>query len=326
MVYWQSPVTLADNTLSFDKFLHVILGIYLWEFFTTFDFDWMFITRQKRFRWSLILYFYGRYAMLITLIGYIIALDVRDPVNCQALYQVLQVIGNSALGVATINFAIHTGSIWNQDQYIILGLGLLIAGQFGIIIRSMFNVKAAFVPRTGCTMVSIETTIFAAMYICTAVVVFVTLVLTGYKLTFPKTGSRSGLLKLLFIDGLFFFLVAIIGNIVAVVFSLLNLNPIMSIIANIPAITFSTIAAGRVIRSMHNYTSNSGDTPYPVLTATPAVSAAVFNTNRIGVRVEMATYTHADNEVYDDQTASTPNLERQKELAGDSDDYKPTTL
>ncbi|KIY51556.1 hypothetical protein FISHEDRAFT_36981, partial [Fistulina hepatica ATCC 64428] len=246
----------------FTEFLHVILGIYLWEWVSTLDFDIAFLQGKKMFKWPLIFYFWGRYAMLGGLIGFIIAIDsTRTYIHCQQLYTVLQVLGNSALGVASINLAIRTMVIWSYNRSVVVGLVALSCGHFAIIIRSMFNVSAEWIQGSGCATTRIESVIFAAMYIYTMCFDFIVMSLTAYKLIFAEGASfrrSSAIMKLLFRDGLVYFVIAFGGNFVAVIFSVLNLNTVMALIADIPATTFATIAACRVVRRLNNYVGGVG--------------------------------------------------------------------
>ncbi|KAL0066711.1 hypothetical protein AAF712_006316 [Marasmius tenuissimus] len=147
-------------------------------------------------------------------------------------------------------------AVW-ANTYISIGLVVIILGQFGIIIRSMFNVKAAYIDGAGCATTSIESEIFAAMYIYTMGVDFIVLVLTAYKTYINRKIARSGLVTLLFKDGLAYFAIAFLMNLIAVIFSLLDLNPVMALIADIPATTFATIAACRVVRRLNTYVTGA---------------------------------------------------------------------
>ncbi|TDL25128.1 hypothetical protein BD410DRAFT_889106 [Rickenella mellea] len=80
------------------------------------------------------------------------------------------------------------------------------------------------------------------------------LCLTAWKLVFPGTG-RSRLVSLIFNDGLIFFFVAFLANLIATIFMLLNLNAVMSIIMNVPAAIASTIVASRAVRRLTKFTS-----------------------------------------------------------------------
>ncbi|KAL0576768.1 hypothetical protein V5O48_005208 [Marasmius crinis-equi] len=330
MVNWSSPETVAANGLAFDRFLHTILGVYIWEWAISLDFDWQFITGKKKFRWPLIFYFYGRYAMLFGLIGFIIALDIRHPINCQALYQVLLVLGNSALGVASLNLAIRTMAVWGNNKFIIGGLSILLMGQFAIILRSMTNTKGIYVEGTGCVTASVQAKIFAAMYTVTMVVDFVILVLTAWKTYINyRNQHRSGLVRLLFRDGLAYFAVAFLGNFIAVIFSILALNPVMSLIADVPATTFATMAAGRVVRRLNCYLS-PGPEVYSGSLPPTKPSANSLSRPPTGVRVEMTTFTERDTventKVNSPSRADVNDLEGQKFGRDSSDElFKPTS-
>jgi len=54
-------------------------------------------------------------------------------------------------------------AIWNQNLYIVVPLVVIILGQFGIILRSVVNVQAVWVPGQGCATTNVDSTVFAAM-------------------------------------------------------------------------------------------------------------------------------------------------------------------
>lgn len=91
---------------------------------------------------------------------------------------------------------------------------------------------------------------------------FTVLCLTGWKLAFPANG-RSKLIKLIFGDGLIYFVIAYVrcvlrlrlfnrdyyrflANLMATIFMLINLNAVLSIIANVPAAIASTVCTNLV--------------------------------------------------------------------------------
>ncbi|KAI0323705.1 hypothetical protein GY45DRAFT_1231594, partial [Cubamyces sp. BRFM 1775] len=54
-----------------------------------------------------------------------------------------------------------------------------------------------------------------------------------------KPQGREQLMMLLFKDGLVYFIIAFLSNLLVTVFIMLNLNAIMSVIFNVPAAIFS---------------------------------------------------------------------------------------
>jgi hypothetical protein len=253
MVDWMSPAVLQEDGAIFLKFMHVLLGLYCWEWFISLDFDWAYISGKKKFRWTMIFYFLNRYCLLFALIGIAIALNVTTEVNCQVLYTFNQTMGNMAIGLASVNLSIRTMAIWSQNIYIVLPLVVIILGHWTILLHGIL-LKAEWDPAAGCVITSTDNTILSAVFIYSMCFDFVVMVLTAYKLL-TSQGVRSRLVTLIFADGLVFFVIAFLANLVAVTFMLLNLNPIMSVIANVPACIASTIVACRAVRRLANFTS-----------------------------------------------------------------------
>lgn len=257
MVDWQSSTEVAKDGVAFDKFMHALLGLYVWEFFTSFAFDWQYISGKKKFKWPLIFYFAGRYFLLFALIGIAIALNVTEPVNCQALYTYNQIFGNASIGLASINLSLRTMAVWSQSVYVVVPLVVVILGHWSLLLHGIL-LTAAWIPGQGCAITNTSNTILAATFIYSMCFDFLVLVLTAIKLGITGKSARkdrSKIVRLIFDDGLIFFMVAFGANLIATTFMLVNLNAVMSIIANVPAAVASTIVACRVVRRLTNYTS-----------------------------------------------------------------------
>ncbi|KAH8829306.1 hypothetical protein DL96DRAFT_1597609 [Flagelloscypha sp. PMI_526] len=253
---WMSPEEIARDASAFGKFLHVLLGLYIWEWFTSLGFDWQFISGAKPFRWPLIFYFLNRYCLLFALIGITISLNVSTPIDCQSLYTFNQCVGNASIGLASINLSLRTMAVWSQKYYVVIPLVIVILGHWSFLLHGIL-LKAQYFPGQGCVITQTDSKILAITFIYTMVFDFVVLCLTAYKL-FLGSGQRSKLIELVFKDGLIYFVIAFLGNMLATVFMLLNLNPVMSIIANVPAAIASTIVACRAVRRLLQFTSTSG--------------------------------------------------------------------
>jgi len=276
MVNWQSQQELIKDSNAFDRLMHALLGLYIWEFVTSLSFDWDFVVGRKKFRWPMVFYFANRYFLLFALIGIAIALNVTEPVNCQALYTYNQVFGNAAIGLASINLSLRTVAVWSQSKYMIVGLALVIMGHWSLLLHGLL-IKAEWIPGSGCAITNTDNTMLAATFIYSMCFDFTVLVLTAWKLAWPtKRSEQSRLVSLIFGDGLIFFFIAFMANLIATVFMLLNLNAVMSIIANVPAAIASTIVACRAVRRLTNYTSQGAE----VFNSTSASTLAFNRTRR----------------------------------------------
>ncbi|THH19289.1 hypothetical protein EW146_g1859 [Bondarzewia mesenterica] len=307
MVDWNSSAEIAHDGDAFGKFMHCLLGLYIWEFCTSLDFDFMFITGKRKFRWPLIFYFAGRYFLLTALVGIAVALNITSPVNCQALYTVNQCFGNMAIGLASINLSLRTMAVWQQRWYIVAPLVLIIMGHWTLLMHGIL-LKAAWLDGQGCVITSTNSKLLEASFIYGMILDFIVMMLTAWKLAFPK-GGKSKLVQMIFGDGLVYFFIAVLANMTAVIFMALDLNPVMSIIANVPAAVASTIVACRVVRRLTNFTSKG-----PELFSSSSVQASTLGfrsarsgppnfslakQQKEGVHVQMDTFSVADNLDYD---------------------------
>ncbi|KAL4269127.1 hypothetical protein AB1N83_003805 [Pleurotus pulmonarius] len=300
MVDWMAPETIQQNGVSFSRFMHCLLGLYIWEWFTSLDFDWQFITGKRKFRWPMIFYFANRYILLFALIGIAIALNVTSEIDCQALYTFNQLFGNAAIGLASINLSLRTIAVWSQKWYIVVPLVAIILAHWSLLLHGVL-LKAAWIPGVGCAITETNSNLLAITFIYSMSFDFLVLLLTGWKLAFPgNVAPRSRLVNLIFNDGLIYFVIAFLSNLIATIFMKLNLNPVMSIIANVPAAIASTIVACRAVRRLTNYT-NTGPEVFQSTThgTTLAFRSGAQSVNRPkvdtskaneGVHVQMETF------------------------------------
>ncbi|KAG9313366.1 hypothetical protein JVU11DRAFT_5682 [Chiua virens] len=237
--------------------MHTLLGLYGWEFLLTADFDWMVVSGKRKFRWPLIFYFSGRYLLLFAMIGILISIDTPEKINCQALYVFNQLAGDSALGLASINLSLRTIAIWSQNKWVVGIIVLLILGHWSLILQGVL-LKVVWIEGAGCTIVDSNTTVLAATFIYSMSFDLVVLCLTGYKLAWSGrisgcAGMHGRLVRMIFSDGLVYFILAFLANLVATIFMILNLNAVMSVIFNVPAAITSTIMASRVVRRLYTF-------------------------------------------------------------------------
>jgi len=142
-------------------------------------------------------------------------------------------------------------AVWSQNRYIVGFLIIVILVHWSFLLHGML-LKASWIDN-ACVITSTNNHILAISFIYSMVFDLAVLSLTAWKLAFPASG-RSKLVTLVFKDGLIYFVIAFLSNMLATIFMLLNLNAVMSIIANVPAAIASTIVACRVVRRLSNFT------------------------------------------------------------------------
>ncbi|KAF9010226.1 hypothetical protein BDQ17DRAFT_1421472 [Cyathus striatus] len=330
---WQSPVELQKEADVFTKFMHALLGLYIYEWFLSLDFDFDFLSGKKRFRWPMIFYFANRYLLLFAMIGIAVALDSTSEIDCQTLYTFNQLAGDAAVGLASINLSIRTMAVWSQNRYIIGFLVLIILGHWSLILQGV-QLTAVWIPGTGCAITKTNNKILVAIFIYSMCFDLTVLLLNVYKLVGlnAKNGGSLGtsrLAKMIFSDGLIFFIIAFLANLIATIFMVLNLNQLMSVIFNVPAAVFSTIVACRAVRRLTNFTNQgpeiygassshsvSGNIPFRGTTGVTASARGISTVHsfrhvpKTGVHVQMETFTRTEDCVdptYETKTAHNPS-------------------
>ena len=112
-------------------------------------------------------------------------------------------------------------AVWSQNKFIIAFLVLVILGHWSLLLHGKeFNsLSDVHVSRTtgillkatwvggACVITYTDNKILAISFIYSMVFDFIVLCLTGWKLAFPASG-QSKLIKLIFGDGLIYFIIA----------------------------------------------------------------------------------------------------------------------
>ncbi|KAJ7448997.1 hypothetical protein FB451DRAFT_1288351 [Mycena latifolia] len=290
MTDWSSQAQLAIDADIFVKLNHVLLGVYAWEWLISLRFDWEVLTGRKPFRWPLAFYFANRYLLLAAMTGIVVALDSTKEMNCQAIYAFNQFAGDAAVGLASINLSLRTLAIWSQNGWIKILLIVIILGHWSLILQGVL-LKAHWDDQAAtCVITSSNSTILAATFTYSMGFDLLVFLLNAYKLGL-KRKSKSKLSKMIFKDGLIFFFIAFLANLVATIFMFLNLNSIMTIIFNVPAAIASTIVATRAVRRLTSFTHQG-----PEMYGNRGLTTSTRGGAR-GVHVHMETFVREDGPV-----------------------------
>ncbi|XP_006459880.1 hypothetical protein AGABI2DRAFT_67334 [Agaricus bisporus var. bisporus H97] len=225
MVNWSDPKEIARDAAVFEKLLFALLGVYLWELTLHFDFEWSFIARRRAFRWPLVIFFFFcRYCMLLSFTGLIISLTVTTEINCRALYTFNSWAGNMTILCASTSLMLRTIALWNRKKIIIATLTVLCLAHWGLLYRTMFIVVAEWDHKLGiCTVTQTSPRLLNTTFFFTMAFDFIILVFSAVALLGRHT-ARTDLWKLLFHDGLVYFLISFSMNCIPAVLNILDLN------------------------------------------------------------------------------------------------------
>lgn len=259
MVNWSDPTVIAKCGTIFSNLGHVCAGAYTLDICVAFlDYDWAIITRRRPWKHTMILYFLCKYTMFFAIIGMLIALNTTSAINCQALYTFNQFFGSSAIGTASTLLMFRTIAIWNKNLFVTIPLVLIALGHWSILMYSVTSVKSVFLPAAKtCVLLSTgaqnHNLALNLVYLYTMFVDLAVLIISTIGLLL--TPGRSSLWKLLFKDGIIFFLTAFFCNALAATVLLLNLNPAMNLMFSIPAACLTAGAAARSYIRLSNWSN-----------------------------------------------------------------------
>ncbi|KAJ7699871.1 hypothetical protein B0H17DRAFT_1047472 [Mycena rosella] len=187
MVNWSDPAEILKDSDAFAKIIYLFFGIQLWEVITTAGFEWSLLTRRRKFRWPLVrtsfFFFLSRYCMLFSMIGLIISLSISHPINCGWT-------GNMAILCASTSLMLRTIALWERKRNVVIPLGLL---------------------SLTCVVVSTNPSLLNVTFFFTMGFDFVILSTTAVALM-GRHSARTDLWKLLFTDGLVYFVVSFCMN------------------------------------------------------------------------------------------------------------------
>ncbi|KAG9099768.1 hypothetical protein FRC06_004867 [Ceratobasidium sp. 370] len=320
MVNWSDPATIMSQAGIFAQILWVLLGIMSWEIISTISFDVRTIRNIRDFKWPLSFYFTCRYSILIALIMLNFVNSVKTEINCQASYTFAQFAGNVTIGTTSNLLMFRTMAIWSRNIWVVGPLVLIALGHWAILLHGVIALRAVWNSAVGVCVVTGTSNLFLRLlYGYTMAFDLLVLVLSISGLMRAGHGRGSGLWKLLFRDGIAYFTVAFIGNLIAAIFAILHLNPAMDIMFTVPAATFSAIVACRAVMRLSDWT---GKDVYVHSSARMSSRQTSSNkrTNKPGpgVHISMDTYSNnaesnADISFYRSHTQSgltTVDLER----------------
>uniref|UniRef100_A0A0W0F8J3 Integral membrane protein n=1 Tax=Moniliophthora roreri TaxID=221103 RepID=A0A0W0F8J3_MONRR len=294
MVNWADPIQIQRVAVALDRVIFCVLGVVMWELFITCDFEWSIITRRRPFRWPLVsrlpntlkcfadpvfqvFFFFSRYCIVMALTGLIVSVTVTSELNCGALYTFISWAGNMTMLCASTSLMLRTIALWERKLIVVIPLGVLCIAFWTILYRTMFIVRAQWDDSiSACAVVQTNPSLLNVTFFFTMGFDFVILAYTFVALTARHT-ARTDLWKLLFQDGLVYFVVTFSANCipavsfqypqfkhsnervsVPLIFSLLapkpDYDPKPSLrIATVPAAAVSSIASCRAVMRLLQY-------------------------------------------------------------------------
>ncbi|KAG2067789.1 hypothetical protein BDR04DRAFT_1104557 [Suillus decipiens] len=231
MVDWNDPDLEAKLGIFSVQLLYAILGLYSWQYIRSSHVEIALLRRQLPFRWPLLSYISARFSFLVAII---LAAVQSSPfpsiVNCQSINFVTLFSVNFALGCSTTNLVIRTWLIW-KASYLRHLLVLFSLGHWTTL--ALFVATAHGSTQNGLCMTHFTNLAYTkAVIIYSMLYDLILLVFTIIGLW--KVPSSSTLWKTLVKQGVVYFIINLVANLILLALDSLNLNPIMDHISAMP--------------------------------------------------------------------------------------------
>ncbi|KAI0784687.1 hypothetical protein C8Q75DRAFT_778375 [Abortiporus biennis] len=247
MVDWKDPNLIQAMQNFFSQMVVFFMGLTVWELLLTCWYDLAILSRRIPFTWSYFFWFLGRTSIFTAILTLIIVTRAKTELNCAVLIPIMSATGLIGSACASTLLMIRTLAVWRSNPYVTWTLRFLSLAQFTFLIYSgASGLSAQWSSEIrSCLIESHHEVLLAANFLYTVIYDFIIFILCIYGVS--KLAAETKLVRTLYAQGLLYVVVTFIVNIPASVFTILHLNPVMSIIFSPPAATFSVIFSCRAL-------------------------------------------------------------------------------
>ncbi|KAG1845677.1 hypothetical protein DFJ58DRAFT_800324 [Suillus subalutaceus] len=245
MVDWNDPDLEAKLGILAVQLLYAILGLYGWEYIRSSHVEIALLRRQLPFRWPLLSYITARFSFLIAVI--------LQATQCSPFYTIVDCQSecffwtNVAVGCSTTNLAIRTWLIWKTSDLLRLLLVFFSLGHWTLLALFLATARASTI--NGVCMISFVNPVYASAVVIYGMLYDLAL-LVFTVIGLLRMPSSSTLWKTLVKQGVVYFIINFLANLILLGLNRLNLNFIMNVIFGTPGMCTCTIASNQVVLSL----------------------------------------------------------------------------
>ncbi|KAN0116416.1 hypothetical protein V8E52_006035 [Russula decolorans] len=306
--------TSAQVQLTLVKFWHAIGGLYIWEYFTTLDYEWRVIRGRLPYRWTIWIYSVARLAGLVSVILCFVTVDVTTPINCQLWVLFTALFLCLASIAASLLIVLRTIAIWNRNKVVVTLTIIVLGTSIGFHLRNIALVHAAWdSTQLACGPVKHDSSSNALGFIVTTIadMVLLLIILAGLLDMRRRGGGAFGLTRLLWKQGIIWLVLGCAVDIPQLVFTSLHLNAQSQALLEIPSQITLIIAATRMHCSLVNFASGSSNVAHESpqvsnLTSSKTKRADTPSTalDRVEIAMHTAIERHPTSSTKDDDSST----------------------
>jgi len=247
MVDWQNPVTVLQEFSAHIKVLHVINGIYIWEFITNLSFEWGLLQGRRQWRWTVALYIATRLTTMFGVITDLVGLNLLSQYNCQVYIHFVTLFRYATTSFALSLYAIRCIAIWQRSMTVAVISGVILTANVATWIRRVIQANSIWTPEVqACLRVHTHVALLSNTVMLASEVIFILLMAGGIYIRNP--GPRA--FKIMYREGMLWLVIAALVQTPPVVFLVLNFNDVMNVMFIAPSVIFTSIGATRMYRTL----------------------------------------------------------------------------
>jgi len=236
--------------------VHTCAGIYIWEFVTTFDFEWEVYTGRRPWRWSFIVYVTARMLALICIIISLVGFNLTREFNCNAWLRAVLFTAWFAAASASFLLVLRGVAIWGRDMRIVIVTGLFWMANLAGSCYALTKGHTQWVPAlrtcgiTGTYEFKWSITInFIEDSVLLAIMIFGVL----------HKRNSTHLWNILYFQALFWILAATMTELPSVALTFKNINDPWNMMFQYPHLTLMVITSSRAYRDLFQYITSDQD-------------------------------------------------------------------
>ncbi|KAI0266059.1 hypothetical protein BC834DRAFT_139317 [Gloeopeniophorella convolvens] len=232
------------------KIVHLFNGVYLWEFFTTFDFEWEVFTGKRPWKWSFAVYLTARLLAFGSVLLNFIGFNLTTEFNCNAWFRCLVVSSWFAVAIASFLLVLRAIAIWGRDRKITIITLVCWAGNMGGAFYSVTRAHVVWNPEAEACVIT-GTNGFRWSVLINLVVDLSLLCIMFLGVLQKKNATY--LWRMLYFQGIFWILTAIFTEVPAVVLPFINLNDAWNLMFQVPHMVLMVTMSTRLYRDLFQY-------------------------------------------------------------------------
>ncbi|KAI0256383.1 hypothetical protein BJV78DRAFT_1171688 [Lactifluus subvellereus] len=262
MTNWRDPVRVFADYVILVKLVHVLGGLYIWEFVTNIDYEYSIITGKRKFSRAFPLYLGCRLSPLSVVILQFLVLDVSHGVNCQVLIIMSLIVGYLSFLFASALIVLRISALWEHNKVVI---ALASAAWLANATSYIYSAATSRGYWTGinCAILHTEHTKISILSTLITDLVLLSLVLIGV-LRWKEARQKGGVWWVLYTQGLTWVAVITLAEIPPLVFVFLDLNVPMDLMFLSPGLIIMSFGASRMYRGLADYLTANDPSTRPV--------------------------------------------------------------